>query len=354
MKTITIPRAISLFLLYAVLLNVEASCQEREKRATLHGNWKFILGDNMKFAKPEYDDSDWEKIYVPNSWQEEGFRNYSGYAWYRKSIEIDVLNNDDLYLELGRVDDVDEVYFNGHLIGSTGNFPPDYVTAYNYHRRYQIPMELINKKGKNVIAVRVYDEGGEGGIMGPQAGIYHFPNYSDNSLNLFGKWKFHLFDNSEWSKEEFNDSAWDDITVPAGWESQGFKSYDGFAWYRKTFKLTPDFKVDDLMLLIGRIDDMDQVYVNGTLIGETGNMNRKWASDDEYSRYRNYSIPDNVLKPGKENTIAVRVYDQEGQGGIYEGPITIIPRSEYKQFWKRYREENFDFHHWISYYFFDN
>lgn len=354
MKTTNISRILPLLMLYIALLQVQASCQERERRTNLHGYWKFILGDNMKFAKPEHDDSDWEKIYVPNSWHEEGFRNYSGYAWYRKTVEVEVEDSDMLFLELGRIDDVDEVYFNGMLIGATGGFPPDYFTAYNYNRRYLIPLELINKNGKNVIAVRVYDEGGEGGIIGPGTGIYHYPNYSQNSLNLFGKWKFHLFDNTEWAKQAFDDSAWEDIMVPGGWEQQGFRSYDGFAWYRKTFKLPANFKVEDLMLLLGKVDDMDEVFINGTFIGGTGNINRKWASDNEYDRYRNYSIPDKLLKPGMENVVAVRVYDQEQQGGIYEGPITIIPRSEYKQFWRTYREENFDFHHWITYYLFDN
>jgi hypothetical protein len=60
------------------------------------------------------------------------------------------------------------------------------------------------------------------------------------------------------------------------------------------------------------------------------------------------------LLPGKDNVIAVRVYDQEGRGGIYEGPITLLPRSEYKQFWRKYRDENYDFYQWVSYYFFDN
>lgn len=353
MKTSDVTRTVGLVLLYSVLLTAEASCQEKDRRTNLQGYWKFILGDNMKFAKPEYDDSDWEKIYVPDTWEDEGFRNYNGYAWYRKTVEIEVQNNDVLYLELGKIDDVDEVYLNGYLIGKTGGFPPEYFTAYNYSRRYMIPLEHINK-GKNVIAVRVYDEGGQGGILGSPLGIYHYPNYSQNSFNLFGKWKFHLFDNGEWKNATFDDSSWEDIMVPSRWEDQGFRNYDGFAWYRKTFTLPDNFKVEDLMLLIGKIDDMDEVYINGMLIGNTGNMRRKWASDNEYNRYRNYSVPDDLLKPGKENVISVRVYDQEGVGGIYEGPITIIPRSEYKQFWRSYREENFDFHHWVSHYFFDN
>jgi hypothetical protein len=350
MKTSTTLRTLSFVLFYVALLTLEASCQEKDRRTNLQGYWKFILGDNKKFANPGFDDSDWERIYVPNSWQDEGFRNYNGYAWYRKTVEIPVEDKDILYLELGRIDDVDEVYFNGHLIGSTGGFPPDYFSAYNYSRKYQIPLEYINK-GKNVIAVRIYDEEGEGGIIGSTVGIYHYPNYSENSFNLFGKWKFHMFDNQEWAKENFDDSSWENILVPSTWESQGFRNYDGFAWYRKTFKLPANFKTEDLMLLLGKIDDMDEVFVNGTLVGSTGNLSRKWASDNEYNRYRNYSIPDNLLKPGKDNVIAIRVYDQQQGGGIYEGPITIIPRNEYKQFWRKYRDENFEFHHWLSYYF---
>jgi len=354
MKTPSFPRPSMIVLLCALLVTFEGSCQERERRTNLQGYWKFILGDSKKFAKPEYDDSDWEKIYVPDSWQDEGFRNYNGYAWYRKTVEVPVENNDVLYLELGKIDDVDEVYFNGKLIGSTGGFPPDYFTAYNYPRRYPIPMELVNKNGKNVIAVRVYDEGGEGGIVDSPVGIYNYPNFSENSVNLFGKWKSHLFDNEEWAKENLDESSWEDIMVPNDWESQGFRTYDGFAWYRRTFKIPSNFKVEDLMLLIGKIDDMDEVYINGTLVGSTGNLNRKWASDDEYNRYRNYSIPDDLLRAGKDNLIAVRVYDQQGRGGIYEGPLTIIPRSEYKHFWRKYRDENFDFPHWVSYYFSDD
>ncbi len=337
----------------SLLISLEAECQERERRANLQGTWRFNLGDSKKFSKPEYDDSEWEKIVVPSSWQEEGFENYNGYAWYRKTIEIEVESKDILYLELGRIDDADETYFNGHLIGSTGGFPPDYFTAHDYERRYAIPMEYINK-GKNVIAIRVYDEGGEGGIMGSPVGVYNYINYSENSLHLFGKWKFHLFDNPEWSNAEFNDSAWEDIIVPSSWETQGFREYDGFAWYRKTFSLPSNFNGKDLMLLLGKIDDIDEVFINGTHIGVTGNMNKKWADDGEWEKHRTYSIPDDILRPGKDNVIAVRVFDQEGRGGIYEGPITLLPRSEYKQFWRKYRDENYDFYRWVSYYLFDN
>ena len=330
------------------------TAQEKEKRVNLTGDWYFNLGDNLKFARPEYDDSDWEKIYVPSNWHREGFRNYHGFAWYRKKVTIEFDAKDALYLELGKVDDVDEVYVNGHLIGRTGGFPPDYFTAWNYNRRYHLPAEYLNKNGKNVIAVRVYDEGGEGGIMGANVGIYNYQNYSANSINLFGKWKFKLSDDKAWAAEGLNDSDWQDVIVPSSWESQGFQHYDGFAWYRKSFRLPENFSTEDMLVIMGKIDDMDEVYINGKLVGSTGRIERKWTSDDDYQKYRTYTIPDGILRAGKYNVIAVRVYDQEGVGGIYEGPITLLPEKEYKEFWRSFRSNTYNngssFMSWLSYY----
>jgi sialate O-acetylesterase len=349
-KNYTAAKIVAIFL-FCCAIGVGGFSQDKEKRVSLSGDWRFMLGDNMKFARPEHNDADWEQIYVPSSWQEEGFRNYNGYAWYRKVFDITFESKDELYLELGRIDDADEVYINGHFIGRTGGFPPDYFTAYNYERRYFVPQEHLKKNGKNVIAVRVYDEGGEGGIVSSPVGIYNYANFSENSVHLFGKWKFHLGDDKDWSQENLNDAGWEDIIVPSSWEAQGFGKYDGFAWYRKTFKLPENFDTDDLVIMMGRIDDMDEVFINGKFIDGTGPINREWASNGEWDRHRVYSVPEEVLKRGGNNVIAVRVYDQQGRGGIYEGPVSLLPRSEYRYFWKEYRNDNYDVFHWLSYFF---
>ena len=334
----------------------EVISQGRDKRVSLSGDWRFSIGDNMKFARPEYDDADWEEIYVPADWNRQGFRNYSGYAWYRKKVVIEGSGNEALYLELGKIDDVDEVYLNGHFIGRTGSFPPDYTTAYNYPRKYFIPAEYINRNGKNVIAIRVYDEGGQGGIMGFSSaiGIYSYSSYSQNSIALMGKWMFRLGDDAEWSKERISDTGWEEVLVPSSWESQGFENYDGFAWYRKAIKLPDNFKTNDLILLMGRIDDIDEVFINGTKIGSTGRMEKRWPTNDEWRKIRTYTIPDGLLKQGKYNVIAVRVFDHTGVGGIYDGPLSLLPKSEYKEFFKNYKTNFYgedNFFTWLSYYF---
>ncbi len=328
-------------IIVACFVLVASTVLAGERKVNLRGNWKFSLGDNMNFAKASYDDSKWEEMYVPADWHDEGFREYRGYAWYRYSFTIDFKANEPLFIELGKIDDVDEVYINGRLVGSSGGFPPGYYTAVNVLRSYLIPTEYLLQGKTNVVAVRVFDEGGEGGILGRNPGIYSYADVYANGITLMGTWKFSLGDDLVRAKEDYDDSKWETIGVPADWESQGFREYDGFAWYRRKFSLPKDFQTNDLVILVGRIDDMDQVYINGTLVGSTGNIERRWAYDDEYRATRTYFIPDGLLKPGAANTIAVRVYDQEGRGGIYEGPVTIIRRSEYRAFWKRYRDEDF-------------
>jgi sialate O-acetylesterase len=69
-------------------------------------------------AERLYNDDDWSEIKVPARWEDEGYRGYDGFAWYRKKVRVpSVFKNRNVYLELGYIDDVDEVYFNGEKIG---------------------------------------------------------------------------------------------------------------------------------------------------------------------------------------------------------------------------------------------
>jgi hypothetical protein len=330
-------------LLCMLWLSALVGCaQENDRKVSLRGYWRFSLGDNKKYAAPDYNDTEWEKIYVPSPWQQEGFRNYRGYAWYRKKFIVAFTKDESLVLQLGRIDDADEVYVNGHLVGAMGGFPPDYFTASTVNRSYMVPAAFLNAGKENVVAVRVYDEGGVGGIIGKDVGIYSYgAATSKNIFLLHGNWKFRLFDDVKWAEEQTDDKEWENVVVPASWETQGFRDYDGFAWYRKRFVLPAGFKTNDMVLLVGKIDDLDEVYINGKRVGFTGNIDTRDVNK-ECEQSRTYFIADEVLRPGKENVIAVRVFDTVGRGGIYEGPVVILPRNQYKEFWKRYRAEGSD------------
>ena len=320
------------FLLAAALLLSGTSFaagprQPEERVVNLMGPWKFQIGDNNAWAAPGFDDREWDKIYAPACWEDEGFAGYDGYAWYRRHFTLDEGQETGmLYLHLGEIDDVDEVYLNGRRIGGSGAFPPRFYTAYSVYRIYPLPEEYLNAGGNNVLAVRVYDSHREGGIVHGRIGIYAARPALAPDISLGTVWKFRTGDDPQWKDPRLDEQSWQDITVPGFWESQGLGDYDGFGWYRRHFRLPADLRDSELVLVLGRIDDFDEVFINGQRIGGTGRINqpseRIWL-EDEYLQLREYAIPAAALNRDGDNVLAVRVYDGMIDGGIYDGPVGI-------------------------------
>ncbi|MEM7311838.1 MAG: acetylxylan esterase, partial [Planctomycetota bacterium] len=133
--------------------------------------WKIHKGDNPAWSELDTDDSDWQAIQVGKSWESQGLEAYDGYAWYRKHIKISdsqaagFRRGKVLKLSLGKIDDVDQTWFNGNRIGETGSMPNAYRPAWSVRREYMVPGDLINWAGDNVIAIRVYDGANDGGMV---------------------------------------------------------------------------------------------------------------------------------------------------------------------------------------------
>jgi beta-galactosidase len=66
-----------------------------------------------------------------------------------------------LILNLGPIDDFDEVWFNGTKVGATGVSQKD---SWNHPRRYRIPGSLV-KEGRNTLAIRVFDAYSRSGLL---------------------------------------------------------------------------------------------------------------------------------------------------------------------------------------------
>lgn len=310
-----------LVLLATFCLSLQLPAQELLK--PLHGNWKFSLGDNMEWASAGFDDSLWDEIYAPSAWENEGFNGYDGYAWYRKVVNGDELKDYyNLQLHLGYIDDSDQVFFNGELIGYSGTFPPNFNTAYNAKRKYHVPNELI-RDGENVIAIRVYDTVLGGGIISGDIGIYTASDLEFPALTLEGLWKFREGDNMVWKNPAYDDGEWAFLMTPGYWRYIGKKNFETFGWYRKDFMLPGWLKGKGLTIIMGIIDDFDEVYLNGKLIGRT-NDGRRWGHSQSYRELRVYSIPKGLINESGENTLAVRITDLGGEAGIYKGPLMIL------------------------------
>lgn len=106
--------------------------------------------------------------------------------------------------------------------------------------------------------------------------------------------------------ENFDDSKWPEIKVPSLWENQQIGNIDGEVWMRKSFEISPEQANKEAVLYLSKVDDEDITYINGVKIG----------SQNLWDSKRIYKIPEGVLKQGK-NTIAVKVIDYTGGGGIY-------------------------------------
>ncbi|MBS1948881.1 MAG: beta galactosidase jelly roll domain-containing protein [Bacteroidetes bacterium] len=142
-------------------------------------------------------------------------------------------------------------------------------------------------------------------------------------------WKFKTGDSSQWALPGFDDKEWAAIKIGEPWESQGYKNYDGFAWYRLHVVIPSSIKEKSFLkerikFDLGKIDDGDEVYLNGMLIGKNGGRNYD-IKQGPYDAQRSYtlSLNDSRILWDKENVIAVRVWDGGGDGGMYEGKYGI-------------------------------
>jgi sialate O-acetylesterase len=328
------------FVLLALVFSVPAHAEDLQKIVSLSGNWKFSIGDDIKWASPSCDDSKWDEIRVPERWEAQGYDDYNGYAWYRKTFKMGKIPaGNTFYLVFGRIDDADVVYLNGKVLGRSGKFPPNFETAAYQRRKYAIPAVYLKENAENTIAVQVYDTYLEGGIIDDPVGIYTDADIDYLSVNLTGIWKFQTGDKKDWISPDFNDTGWSKIRVPSAWESQGYDNYDGYAWYRVKFKLPQRFSDGEYYLSLGKIDDIDDVYLNGSLIGNVYDLKKNAEfkrSGWEYNARRLYKIPKGLLNRDGTNTIAVRVYDSQLQGGIYEGPVGIMSAENFKRYTNKY------------------
>ncbi len=111
-----------------------------------------------------------------------------------------------------------------------------------------------------------------------------------------------------WSAADFSTKEWASMTLPSYLERGGFPGFDGIIWFRREFTLPENWDGSDVQVHLGAIDDMDTTWVNGERVG----MTAVWNKD------RVYPVPGRLLKRGI-NSIAVRVLDVSGNGGLYGG-----------------------------------
>ncbi|MBI1374627.1 MAG: sialate O-acetylesterase [Phycisphaera sp.] len=115
-------------------------------------------GTKASWQNTDADDASWKTMKLPNGWENAGLPNYDGIAWFRLAVTLpDGAAGKKAKLRLGPIDDIDTTYVNGRWVGGE--------TVWNHPREYNVPAGVL-KAGRNVIAVRVLDTGGGGGLFG--------------------------------------------------------------------------------------------------------------------------------------------------------------------------------------------
>ncbi len=306
-------------LYYQIASAANADLLVEHQILNLDNIWYYKAEDNIKFASPEYNDEKWgtdRLVYVSI------LKNAKSKTWLRKHFILNtVLPNDTFYLRVSIFDMQAELYVNGTKVADSG-------FIYNRSVCYYIPTKYLNK-GKNLIALRSLSVSAT-----PHKNVINFNDelfiVLKPTINLVGDWKFKTGDNMQWKNESFNDSTFRNIIVPKTWESEGLPNYDGYAWYRKKFTIPQNLQNQNCVYIAGKIDDYGEIFINGIKIG--GQINYKTGPNypsDWDTRYY-YLFDRNILKD--TNTIAVRVLDLAGLGGIYEGPVGIMSQDDFIKF----------------------
>lgn len=112
-------------------------------------------------------------------------------------------------------------------------------------------------------------------------------------------------EHKSWADPSYDASKWPVMELPAFWDGTGLGPVNGVVWFRKEITVPASMVGKPAKLLMGRIVDADETYVNGKLVGSVSY---------QYPP-RRYEVPAGVLKAGK-NVIAVRVISNAGRGGF--------------------------------------
>ena len=139
-------------------------------------------------------------------------------------------------------------------------------------------------------------------VLAIQKKLEVWPDKIEQILKDQGTLK-HGFQNSD-----YNTDQWKTMKLPTTWEQTGIE-YDGVFWFSKNVQVPDSWTGQDLILSLGRINDYDITWFNGTRVGR----------GTDVSELRVYKIPGSLVKAGK-NIIRVQVLDVGNNGGLY-GPL---------------------------------
>lgn len=135
--------------------------------------WSFRAGegDSRLWAIEELKESDWTSAFTNSLLSDQELKTEKGYGWYRTSfsfnseMKIALKNSEAVVLNLGRFAACEEVYFNGRMIGKTGDFPDNFMGYSDNEREYTFFLKKEELNNENILAIKFHDGWSTGGFL---------------------------------------------------------------------------------------------------------------------------------------------------------------------------------------------
>lgn len=193
---------IPFFIFFLGLLTAHAAETTREI-LSLNPDWRFLKSDPAGAEQPGFDDSRWESVSVPHTyndtdtfddWSPSGHRGevnqWSGPTWYRKIFKVPAgWSGKTVVVEFEAVRQIAEVYLNGKRVGSSRNgflpFGFDLTPCLKYGEANVLAVRCDNSFARDRTGDPAIDPPGEGASSLPWNNPHWHPAHGGIYRNVW-------------------------------------------------------------------------------------------------------------------------------------------------------------------------
>ncbi len=138
------------------------------------------------------------------------------------------------------------------------------------------------------------------------------PEYGNYLSHWFDTYEIGTRDGADWAAPGLDLSDWKPVSIPGGFADFGVAEHPSVVWFRREVTLPDPLPAGTARIQLGVVEKMDTTYINGRWVGASS-----WVENP-----RNYAIPADVLRPGR-NEITVRVFKLKPEGG-FQSPADAL------------------------------
>ncbi|MEO8597266.1 MAG: sialate O-acetylesterase [Candidatus Solibacter sp.] len=204
------------------------------------------------------------------------------------------------------------------LAGRGGISAVGYFFGRKLHLDTKVPIGLIHEAVGGVPAETFASPDALRPLKDFDAGLAELEKQRQKGGKEYGNYIMHWYDdydigsrNGSWAEPALDEASWKPVQIPGTFKELGVDDVPSLMWLRKEITLPDPLPAGNGRVLLGSVDKMDTVYINGQQIGSSS-----WVENPRAYFARG-------LKPGK-NVIAIRLLNTSpGKGGFISGADSL-------------------------------